>query len=406
MGKTPEKKKIISWCLFDFANSSYSAVISSVIFPVYYTQVVVGNEAGKGDLWWGRAISLSMAFVALTSPIVGSIADGKAIRKPLLALYTLLCILSTASLYYVEKGMTLEGFLLIVLANIGMEGGLVFYNSFLKDIVTKEFEGRTSSWGYGLGYLGSVISLIFGLILIKAGKINLVWPMVALFFLIFSMPFFFSISEKKTENKSLWEGLQKTFSILKTLWKSKHQRNFLIAYLLYEDGVNTIIVFSSIFAATTLGYTQEELIALYLIVQLTALAGAFGIAPFLDYWGPKKVLTASLIFWMLVCIGAYLAHSKLSFFLIASIAGSGLGVVQASSRAFFAQFIPKGESAGYFGLYSAIGKSSSVLGPALFGHISAITGSQRPSALVVGSFFIIGLLILWKVKGGYPNVRK
>src|SRR5512139_1432508 len=124
-------KRVLSWCLFDFANSSYSAVIAAVIFPVYYTNIVVGNESGQGDLWWGRAISLSMALVALSSPFLGGIADLARIRKRLLFCYTLLCVCSVACLAFLQKGMALEGFLLILLANLGMEGGLVFYNSFL-----------------------------------------------------------------------------------------------------------------------------------------------------------------------------------------------------------------------------------------------------------------------------------
>ena len=142
------KKHILSWVFFDFANSSYSAVIASVIFPVYYVQTVVGNETGIGDIWWGRAISLSMVFVALTSPFMGGIADYGGGRKRFLFIYTALSIGSVFSLSFIGKGMFFEGFLLIMAANIGMEGGLVFYNSFLPSIAPKQYHGRVSSWGY------------------------------------------------------------------------------------------------------------------------------------------------------------------------------------------------------------------------------------------------------------------
>ncbi|MCI0468559.1 MAG: MFS transporter, partial [Nitrospirae bacterium] len=148
MNKTDLNKKVLSWCLFDFANSSYSAIIAAVIFPVYYVNVVVGNASGLGDIWWGGAIALSMAIVALSSPLLGGIADYAGIRKRMLAYYTILCISAVASFYFLKKGAVIEGFILIVAANIGMEGGLTFYNSFLPKITEPSHHGRVSAWGY------------------------------------------------------------------------------------------------------------------------------------------------------------------------------------------------------------------------------------------------------------------
>ena len=165
-----DKKSILSWCLFDFANSSYSAVIAAVVFPVYYANVVVGNENGNGDLWWGRAISLSMAVIAVSSPFLGGIADYVGLRKRLLLLYTALSICAIAGFSLLDKGMIMAGFLMILVANIGMEGGLVFYNSFLPEIVPKEYHGRVSAWGFGTGYGGSIISLVISIPFFKAGS--------------------------------------------------------------------------------------------------------------------------------------------------------------------------------------------------------------------------------------------
>ena len=184
------KKQIISWCLFDFANSSYSAVIAAVIFPVYYAGVIVGNSAGAGDLWWGRAISLSMLFIALSSPFLGGIADYAGLRKKLLALYTAICVAALSGLSLLTPGAVLTGFVLIVLANIGMEGGLVFYNSFLPRIAPMKYQGRVSSWGFSVGYAGSICSLLIALPLVKAGHYGLTWIATAVFFAIFSLPAF------------------------------------------------------------------------------------------------------------------------------------------------------------------------------------------------------------------------
>lgn len=403
------KKQIISWCLFDFANSSYSAVIAAVIFPVYFANTIVGNDAGSGDLWWGRAISLSMAAVVLSSPFLGGIADFGGIRKKLLFFYTFVCVSSVAALSLIHKGMVLEGFLLIVLANIGMEGGLVFYNSFLPEIADREYQGRVSAWGFAIGYAGSIASLVFAVPLVGKGHFDATWLMVAVFFILFSIPaFLFLPRDRRNGTKIIHaarDGFRYTWNTLRQIWAQRHVRRFLISYFIYEDGVNTVIVFSSIYAATTLGFSTKELIGLYLVVQATALAGAFIMARPIDYRGPKKVVTLSLLMWTIVSVLAFFAKSKGYFWLIASIAGLGLGTVQAATRAFFMQFIPPDHESEYFGVYAMVGKSSAISGPLIFGYISSTYGSQRPAILSVASFFLVGLLLIQFVKGGGPNIK-
>ena len=404
------KKHVFSWTLFDFANSSYSAVIAAVVFPVYYVQTIVGNETGTGDLWWGRAISLSMVLVAVSSPFMGGIADFAGYRKKFLFFYTALSIGAVASLSFLKEGMISEGFLLIIVANLGMEGGLVFYNSFLPAIAPKHYHGRVSAWGYMVGYAGSIISLLIALLLITSGRIESVWIMVACFFGVFSLPAFFFLPGTTGRGASFLSagkrGISHTFRTMRDIWKVKESRKFLIAFLVYEDGVNTVIVFSSIFAATTLGFLPEELIFLYLIVQTTAFAGSLVMAKPIDFWGPKKVVILSLTLWTAVAVIAFFIQLKIHFWALASCAGLGLGTVQAASRAFYVQFVPKGKEAEYFGVYSLVGKSSAIFGPLLFGYVSSSFGNQRPAILSVAALFLIGLMILAGVKGGRPNVRK
>ncbi len=400
-------KAIYSWCLFDFANSSYSAVIASVVFPVFYASTIVGNESGAGDIWWGAAISLSMAFVAISSPFLGGIADYAGIRKRLLFFYTLLCTSSVASFFFLDRGMALEGFVLIILANIGMEGGLVFYNSFLPVIAKPTHQGRVSAWGYSVGYAGSMISLLLALLLVNQGLADITWPMVALFFALFSIPAFIFLPGDRMLGAGLFQaavnGFSQTFKSLKKISSNREQRRFLMAYFLYEDGVNTVIVFSSIFAATTLGFKPVELIIMYLIVQATALIGALSMARPIDYWGPKKVVITSLALWVLVTVSAFFIHEKIYFFVTASLAGLGLGTVQAATRAFYIQFIPNGQESEHFGVYSLVGKSSAVIGPLTFGYLSYAFGSQRPAILSIALFFLVGIIIIRTVQGGLPN---
>jgi len=403
------KKHIISWTFFDFANSSYSAVIAAVVFPVYYVNVVVGNETGLGDLWWGRAISVSMAIVALSSPFLGGIADFGGIRKRFLFLYTALSVLAVASLSILGKGMIIEGFLLIAIANLGMEGGLVFYNSFLPRIAPREYQGRVSAWGFMVGYAGSIISLLFALPLIQDGYFKATWVMVAVFFAVCSIPAFLFLPKDTKEGytimHSAMRGLRHAVTTLREIVRRKEPGKFLFSYLIYEDGVSTVIVFSSIFAATTLGFQPRELIFLYLTVQATALLGSLVMAKPIDLWGPKKVVMMSLVLWAAVAVTAFFVETKNHFWFIATSAGLGLGTVQAASRAFYAQFIPEGKEAEYFGLYSLAGKSSAVIGPIVFGQISTTFGSQRPAILSVAAFFLIGLIMLFFVRGGAPNIE-
>jgi len=404
------KKQVISWCLFDFANSSYSAVIAAVIFPVYYANVIVGNSSGEGDLWWGRAISLSMLFIAISSPFLGGIADYAGLRKRLLAIYTAVCIIALSGFSLLTPGAVITGFILIIFANIGMEGGLVFYNSFLPEIAPAGYHGRVSSWGFSIGYAGSIASLLIALPLVKSGHFGLTWIATAVFFALFSLPAFLFLPQDARADVTAMEagtrGARQAWKTLKELWNRKEARKFLIAYLFYEDGVNTVIVFSSIFAATTLKFGTGELVGLYITVQVTALIGAFALAKPTDTWGPKKVVMLSLVLWTLVAVTAFFVQTKQQFWAVACTAGMGLGTVQAGTRAFYTQFVPKGSEAEYFGVYSLVGKSSAILGPLVFGLLSSTFGNQRPAILSLALFFIIGLILLSKVHGGGPNSSK
>ena len=402
------KKHVISWTLFDFANSSYSAVIASVIFPVYYANVIVGNEKGLGDLWWGRVISFSMATVAISSPFLGGIADYGGTRKRFLFVYTSLCIAAITVFSVLDKGMVIEGFIIATIANIGMEGGLVFYNSFLPRIAPRQYQGRVSAWGFGVGYAGSIISLLLAIPLIRNNQFEATWLMVSVFFALCSVPAFLFLPGDTKGELSIADagvkGLRFTIKTLKEIWGKRELKKFLISYLIYEDGVNTVIVFSSIFAATTLGFRPQELIFLYLIVQTTALLGAFVMAKSIDYWGPKRVVMLSLVMWTFVATVAFFVQTKTQFCALASFAGLGLGTIQAATRAMYTQFIPEAREAEYFGIYSLVGKSSAIVGPLIFGLISSSFGSQRPAILSVAVFFLVGMIILKTVKGGGPNI--
>ncbi|WP_420263739.1 MFS transporter [Candidatus Magnetominusculus dajiuhuensis] len=398
-------REIFSWCLYDFANSSFSAIIATVIFPVYYVKVIVGNASGLGDLWWGRAISLSMAFVALSSPFLGGIADYGGLRKKFLIGYSVLAVVSVVCMSALVPGMVVTGFLLMVAANIGHEGGMVFYNSYLPVIAERSHQGRVSAWGFGLGYIGSFTALIMALPLVKSENLSLLWPLVAVFIVVFALPAFINLpGDNKTQGagrpivEAAIYNATRILGSLRELLRQRELRRFLLSFFMYQDGMNTVTVFCSIFAAATLNFDNAELIYLFMTVQVTAFAGSMIMAKPIDVWGPKRVISISLVLWSAVAIVSYFVTTKAEFFVVATTAGLGLGTVQAASRAFFAGFIPEGRESEYFGVYSMIGKTSAILGPLLFGMTSAYFKSQRPAIVSISVFFVAGLILLSRVK--------
>ena len=398
-----DRRRVLAWCLFDFANSSYSAVITTTVFSVYFAQQIVGNERGAGDLWWGRVISLSMITVALTAPVLGAAADRSGLRKRMLFLFTALCIVCVALFPTVEPGMVLWGFALATLANFGFESAQVYYNAYLPDIAPPERRGYVSGLGFGIGYAGSVGGLLIALLLVPTKRFDLIWLSVALWFAVFALPTLLWLPGDRPAAVSLpvaaGEALRSFAKLVRDVLAERHLRRFLLAYFVYLDGVETTIYFSGIFASKTFGFTTVEVVQLFLAVQVSALVGALVLARPTDRLGPVRMVSWTLVFWAAVAAAAYLVQTKAAFTAVAIAAGSGLGVIQAASRALMASLIPLGKEAEMFGFYAFCGKSSSVLGPLVFGSVSyALGGNQRAAVLAVGTFFVVGLLLLQRVK--------
>jgi len=401
-----KKTEVRSWILFDFANSVYPAVISSVVFQAFFINTVVGNESGEGDWWWGRAVALSVLLTAITSPILGAIADRCGVRKKFMGFYVALCLIGVTLFPTIEPGMVYWAFALFVLANVGFEGCLPFYNAYLSELVPSGRQGQVSGQGFALGYLGSAFGLGFALLILSfIGNLNLVWLMVSAFFLIFSIPSFLFLPPDDSRGKeSIAKGAEWGISNVKTLWKEvmaqKEIRNFLIAYFFYIDGVLTATYMATTLASTTFGYTQNELIYLFLLIQISALAGAFLLAKPTDRLGPKKILNGVLVLWISVALGIYFLpeSSKLGFAFLGLIAGVGLGSVQSASRTLMARLTPVGKEGEMFGFYALCGKSSSFVGPLMFGYVAILTGgNQKLSVMSITILFVIGLALLQKV---------
>ena len=403
-----EKGRIISWAFFDFANTAFSVIIVTVIYSKYFT-----NYVASGQKWlWGLAVSISMVLAAMLSPPMGAIADVSRNRKRFLLLFTMVSVICTALMYFVSKGDILLGLILFILANIGFEAGLVFYDAFLPNLTSKKNYGRVSGYGFAMGYLGALAVLLIVMVLLPDASspdyyyyIRLSFVIAAAFFLFFSFPIFLFVSEPRIDNplkKGLIKnGMDKSFATLKEIFiKSKYPsvKKFLFAFFLYNDAIITIIAFASIFATNILKMSDEEIIYFFVIVQSTAVAGSFIFGIISDHIGPKKTITITLVIWIAVIIGAFFITTIAEFYIIGLLAGLSIGSSQSCSRSLMALLTPGEREAEFFGFYDGLfGKSSAVIGPLFYGIISDIS-NERVAALAIGIFFIVGLVILQRVK--------
>lgn len=396
-----EKSKIFVWTLFDFANTSFSIVVVTFVYAVHFKKSVAQNLP-IGDLYWSISTSIAMIITAIISPVLGAIADYSTGKKRFLLFFTLLCIIATSLLYFVGEGMIFWGIFLFVIANIGFEAGLVFYDAFLPEITQPKNYGRVSGYGFGMGYLGSLATLAIIYPIIQKGMIQESFPITSLFFLIFSLPIFFFLKDKRKnvdrKDSYIKIGLTRVWSTLSHLKYYKNLFWFLIAYFFYIEGVNTVIFFSGNYASTTLRFDTSELIIFFLTVQTTAIFGSILLGILADSIGQKKTIMITLFLWLITIALAYFITDKTEFYVVGLLAGAAMGSSQSTSRSLMSKLTPPEKKTEFFGFYSFFGKSSAVVGPLVFGIVSYITKSQRLAIISIGFFFVVGLLILTKVQ--------
>jgi len=405
---SPHRLRVFAWTLFDFGNTAFSVIVVTVIYSRYFTTHVSG-----GQRWlWGLAVSLSMLCAAVLSPPLGAAADYSHNRKRFLFFFTLVCIVCTALLFFVQEGMIFLGIILFILANIGFEGGLVFYDAFLPGITVKSSYGRISGYGFAMGYLGALaVLLIVNLILPESSNpdylyfVRLSYIIAAGFFLFFSLPLFFVVPEhqysKGKHDHYFIVGFQQAKKTFRSLFITREYPNiarFLIAFFIYNDGILTVIAFAAIFAEQILHMTDEDIIIFFAIVQTSAVLGSLIFGFITDKIGPRKTILITLAIWIAISIGAYFVDSITIFYIVALGAGVAIGSSQSASRSFMALLTPKEREAEFFGFYDGLcGKASAVVGPLIYGIISDLT-NERFAALAISLFFIAGLIILRKVE--------
>lgn len=397
---------IFSWTLFDFANTAFYVIILTIAYPLYFKEIVAQNRPDT-DFLWGFTFSISMCVVALISPILGAASDEGVGKKKFLLLFTALCILSTSFLFFITENMIVAGMILLILANIGFEGGLVFYDSFLPELTSEKKLGRISGYGYAMGYVGSLATLIIVYPLLQAGfipenlmNIRLSFLLAAGLFLVFATPLFIVVRDRQQRMpfrfNFIGPAVQRVTSTFRQIKNYRNIHRFLLSYFIYIDAVNTIIIFSSLYARETLQMSIDEIVVFFALVQTSAIVGSLFFGFLADRLGQKRTLSYSLFLWLLVIAIAYSIPNKPLFLFVGIIAGIAMGSSQSISRSLMTLITPPAKKTEFFGFYSFFGKASAILGPLIFGIISSNI-DQRTAVLSIGFLILIGLALLHRV---------
>lgn len=407
---------IVAWCLYDWACASFSVIVVTFIFATYFTTKVAKNEI-MGTFQWANATALAGIIIAIVSPLFGAIADYGGHHKRWLLLFTWMCITSSALLWFAYPSTQSVYLTLgcLVVGTIGLEVAMVFYNALLPQLAPKEYLGRISGWGWGSGYLGGIVALTIALIFFvktnifsldshTAAQIRISGPFVALWYLIFSLPLFFFMPQQSSASRPLpqavREGCRELFRTFKKLPREKNILWFLIAHMIYADGLNTLFVFGGIYAAGTYGLTFEEVLLFGITMNITAGLGAFLLGWMDDWVGSKQTILVSLVFLVLLGIPLLFLHHKIAFWVVALMLCVFVGPVQSASRSLMVRLIVNKEevSTEMFGLYALSGKITAFIGPWLLGWMTLIFNSQRVGMATVLAFFMIGGILLLPVK--------
>jgi len=412
-------KSVISWCLYDWANSVISTIIFTFIFAIYFSREIVGDDV-LGSVYWGYAVGFSGVCIAIAGPILGSISDAYGPRKPILGGLSGITIIATALLFFAlpDTSFTLYALILVGVAIIGFELGQAQYNAMLSDIAPSDKIGRISGMAWSMGYFGGLICLtlaLFGFIgmgdngsgflnlsIDNALNVRATCLLAALWSLVFAIPLFIFCDDKakiKRENGLLAKSFRQLWQTIKSLFStSGNIGRFLLASAIYRDGLNTLFVVGGLYAAGTFQMTFEEILIFAIGLNVASGVGAFGFAYFDDYVGAKTTIIVSLIALITLGVGIITVDDKDIFMMLAMGIGLFIGPAQSSSRSMMARLAPQNSSAEIFGLYAMTGKSISFVGPTLFAFLTQMMESQRWGITAIIAMWVLGLLILLRVK--------
>jgi UMF1 family MFS transporter len=417
------RPELMAWAMYDWANSAFMVVIITAIFPIYFASVAAaGLSPTEATYRFTIATTIGLALIALLSPLLGAIADYAAAKKKLLGLFLLLGAGSTGMMFFIERGDWLLASILFILANIGANGSFVFYDALLPHIARPDEIDRVSTSGYALGYLGSGMLLAVNLAWIQKPEwfglphgaglatssatlpTRLAFLSVAIWWVLFSIPLFRRVSEparvlEPTEGPAVnplvaaWHRMADTFRQLRGY---RQAFLMLIAFLIYNDGIGTIIRMATIYG-TEVGIGRGALIASILLVQFVGVPFAFLFGSLAGRIGTRQAIVLGLIVYAGISVLGYFMTNATHFLILALLVGMVQGGTQALSRSLFASMIPKHQSGEFFGFFAVFEKFAGVFGPAIVAAVISLTGSTRISILSVIAFFLVGGWLLLKV---------
>ena len=393
-------KSSVGWMFYDFANSAFTTVMVTVVFSVFFVNSIAAGRHEGAEWYWSLAVSISMTLAAIAAPILGAMADYSHSKKKFLFVFTYLTIASTALFFFAGKGDYILGMILFIIANFSFNSALVFYDAFLPEVSTPETIGKISGLGWGLGYLGGLVSLLVALLLVNKGAYRWIWPMNAAHIFLFSLLTFILLKEKKVatpKTNYLKVAVNRIVFSLKHIRKMPDLLSYLFSYFLYNVGIYTVIAFAAIYGGNQFKMSQQSLIIFFIIAQVTSVIGAVAFGWLSDKYNVRLSLSVSILVWIGVVAWAFFCTSAKEYYALGLVAGLAIGSSQANSRTMLSILTPLDRQAEFFGFYTLVGRISAIVGPFVYGNLTRVTGNQRYAIVSLGAFFILGWFILQKV---------
>ena len=402
MSEPVRRREIFGWCCYDFANSAFITVVITVVYGPYFTGVVAAGWAGANTLW-SVILAASQVVVMVFGPALGVLADVTGSKKKFLLSMMWVCSAATAALWLTGPGTVALAAGLVIVAYAAFSFGENFCASFLSELSTPANCGRISGYGWSFGYLGGLGALGLAMLVLSASPDGVRWVFVvtALFMVAATLPVLLLLRERKQPEPHVarwWQlGWESVLRAARDLPQHRDLLRFFWAFLLYMSGLGAVVAFAAIYSVEVLGFTTGENLVLFASLQISSALGALAFGWWQDRAGSVNMLTAALLLWCLVAVGAYFCQTKEMFFLVGNLAGLAIGSCQAGSRAVVSLLSPRERAAEFFGFWGVFGKLAAVVGP-LFMGVLADVFDRRVAVLSTLVFFVGGLIVLRGVR--------
>ena len=408
-------REAFAWASLDFANSGYTTVILTAVFNAYFVSYVMADQPGA-TLAWTVILSISYFLVMLSAPVIGAYADLRAKKRKLLVVSTWGCVIATGLLASVDQAMWAWAAVLLIISNLCYATNQDLVAAFLPELASKENFGKVSGYGWAWGYLGGLVSLGLSRAWVSYAQgvsLGAQWVVggtaiaTALMFAVVALPSLRVLRERASplpdsDHWSLRDWVSASWGRLSETWaRSRHQhdlRRFLGCVVIYHAGVQTVITLAAVYAQQVMGFSMTETITLILVVNITAAVGAWLFGYCQDWLGHRRGLTVALVFWLVMVGLAWMATTPFLFWIAANFAGLAMGASQSGARAAIAYLAPTGREAEIFGIWGVGVNLAAILGPLTYGLVTWFSGDEhRLAMLTTGLFFLVGLLLLWRV---------